>query len=98
MHTSKIIAIKNWIDSMGFELVKSHLLNSKYTCINYYTLGNFGVFEAISKSSQNSEVNGEQKLKFISWDPWGQDFVVHSAKELSEAYQESLTFNPQLAG
>ena len=83
---------------MGFELVKSHLLNSKYTCINYYTLGNFGVFEEISKPSKNDETAGEEKLKFISWDPWGQDFVVRSAKELSEAYQESLTMNPQLAG
>ena len=83
---------------MGFELVNSHLLNSKYTCINYYTLGNFGVFEEISKSSKSSDSAGEGKFKFISWDPWGQDFVVHSAKELSEAYQESLMVNPQLAG
>ena len=82
---------------MGFELVKSHLFNSKYTCINYYILGNFGVFEEISKSSKGSEVRGEEKLKFVSWNPWGEDFVVHSAKELSEAYQESLTVNPQLA-
>jgi hypothetical protein len=49
MPTRKIAAIKHWIENMGFELVNSHFLNSKFTRINYYSLGNFGVYEEISE-------------------------------------------------
>ena len=97
MPTRKIAAIKKWIETMGFELVNSHLINSKYTRINYYSLGNFGIYEEISAPAKSNESKSEGKMKFISWNPWGEDFVVHSVKELSNAYQESLTINPELA-
>jgi hypothetical protein len=97
MPTRKIAAIKKWIETMGFELVKSHLLNNRYTRINYYSLGNFGIYEEISTPSTDREAESEGRMKFISWNPWGDKFVVNSVKELSNAYQESLTINPELA-
>ncbi|NEU07539.1 hypothetical protein GZH53_04355 [Flavihumibacter sp. R14] len=95
MPRKQIAAIKNWIESMGFELVKSHILNSKYTRINYYNLGNFGIYEEISESK--NKVDGNKRLKFISWNPWGDEFEVNSVKDLSKAYEDSLIVNPQLA-
>ena len=82
---------------MGFKLVTSHLNNSKYARINYYSLGNFGIYEEISKPSTKSESKSEGKMKFISWNPWGEDFEVNSVRDLSDAYQESLLINPELA-
>ena len=67
MPTRKIAAIKNWIETMGFELVKSHILNNRYTRINYYSLGNFGIYEEISKPTKDPEANSVSKMKFISW-------------------------------
>ena len=96
MPTKKISAIKNWIETMGFELVKSHLISGKYSRINYYSLGNFGIFEEIAEPAK-SQSTSERKMKFISWNPWGDDFEVNSVKELSKAYQDSLTINPELA-
>ena len=37
--------IKNWMETMGFELVKSDFFNDNL--FNYYHLGNFGVCEEI---------------------------------------------------
>ena len=61
MPLKKISAIKDWIKFMGFELVKSHLINRRNTRINYYSLGNFGVYEEISKSEK---INAEPLLTF----------------------------------
>lgn len=97
MPTRKIAAIKKWIETMGFKLVKSHLNNSKYSRINYYSLGNFGIYEEILKPSKKPDSKSEGKMKFISWNPWGEDFEVNSVKDLSDAYQESLVINPELA-
>ncbi|HEY0667316.1 MAG TPA: hypothetical protein VGD22_04015 [Sphingobacteriaceae bacterium] len=88
-------AIKTWIKSMGFELVKSHVLNRKNTRINYYSLGNFGIYEEIFKKSPSSKI-GNVKRKFISWTPWGIDFEVSSVKDLMRAYEESEEYNPDL--
>ena len=80
---------------MGFKLVKSHVLNRKSIKINYYSLGNFGVYEEIFKSAPSSR-NGDLKRKFISWTPWGIDFEVTSVKDLMRAYEESEEYNPDL--
>ena len=48
MVKSKIAAVKDWIKVMGFELVKSHDLSGDEVKINYYNLGNFGIYEEIS--------------------------------------------------
>ena len=85
-------AIKNWIKSMGFKLVKSHVLNRRNRKINYYSLGNFGVYEEIFKSTSSSN----EKRKFISWNPWGIDFEVNSVNDLRKAYEESEKYNPNL--
>lgn len=87
-------AIKTWLKDMGFKLVKSHVLNRKNTKINYYNLGNFGVYEQIFKSSSS---NSNERRKFISWTPWGIDFEVNSVKDLRKAYEESEEYNPDLA-
>jgi hypothetical protein len=97
MPTRKIAAIKHWIETMGFELVKSHIISNRYTRINYYSLGNFGIYEEISKTPRTEEKKKERKRKFISWNPWGEKFEVNSVKELSKAYQDTLTINPELA-
>ena len=76
---------------MGFELIKSHDLNNKSVKINYYSLGNFGIYEEITNKGKNAD-----KLRFISWTPWGVDFEVHSLKELSDAYQDSIRYSPEL--
>lgn len=89
-------AIKTWIKAMGFKLVKSHVLNRKNIKINYYSLGNFGVYEQIFKSTTASK-SGSEKRKFISWTPWGIDFEVNSVKDLIRAYEESEEYNPELA-
>ncbi|WP_026897804.1 hypothetical protein [Daejeonella oryzae] len=94
MPVKKRTAIKEWIKSMGFKLVKSHLVNRRNTRINYYNLGNFGIYEEISRPEEN---NAEKKLKFISWSPWGEHFVVNSVQELSEAYEDNLALNPELS-
>jgi hypothetical protein len=86
-------AIKNWIKAMGFKLVKSHVLNNKNVKINYYSLGNFGVYEEIFKSQRSSN----EKRKFISWNPWGIDFEVNSVRDLMKAYEECEEYNPDLA-
>ena len=96
MPSKKISAIKKWIEAMGFELVNSHLISGKYNRINYYSLGNFGIYEEIAKPAK-SQTESEGKRKFISWNPWGDDFEVNSVRELSEAYQDSLIINPELA-
>jgi hypothetical protein len=95
MVKSKIAAIKDWIKIMGFELIKSHDLSGQEVKINYYSLGNFGIYEEIS----NNKLVGrskELKLRFISWNPWGIDFEVTSLKDLIEAYQESKSYSPEI--
>lgn len=82
---------------MGFELVKSQRLNKNALRVNYYSLGNFGIYEEISILAKSGKTLAQKHRKFISWNPWGIDFVVTSVKDLSKAYQESLIYNPELA-
>ncbi len=96
MARGKIIAIKNWIKEMGFELVKSHVISGKSLLINHYSLGNFGIYEEISKGIKTGKKTAGEKLRFISWTPWGVDFEVNSVNDLSQAYQEFIDFNPEV--
>ncbi len=96
MARSKIAAIKNWIKKMGFELIKSHVIKGKSTKINYYTLGSFGIYEEISKGIKGGKKMAGDKLRFISWTPWGVDFEVNSVNDLSKAYQDSISYNPDV--
>ncbi|NQV76656.1 MAG: hypothetical protein HQ491_11465 [Bacteroidetes bacterium] len=77
---------------MGFELIKSHYLNNDALKINYYFLGNFGIYEEISTKEKNVD-----KLRFISWNPWGIDFEVRSLKQLCDAYEDSISYSPELS-
>ena len=86
-------AIKDWIKKMGFKLIKSHNLNHRTTKINYYSLGNFGVYEEILKTQKSGAA---EKRKFISWTPWGIDFEVNSVRDLSRAYEEFVEYNPNV--
>lgn len=97
MARNKIAAIKSWMKSMGFKLIKSHLVNGKTTKINYYSLGSFGIYEEISKGIKDGKKIAEDKFRFISWTPWGVDFEVNSVNDLSQAYQDSVNFNPELS-
>lgn len=90
----KASAIKNWINIMGFELVKSDIL--KNSLFNYYSLGNFGVYEEVVNSVKSDKINKSKTQKFISWNPWGEFFEVNSVKDLDDAYQDSLIINPEL--
>ena len=96
MARSKIAAIKSWIKEMGFKLVKSHVVNGKATKINYYSLGSFGIYEEISKGIKGGKKMAGEKLRFISWTPWGVDFEVNSVNDLSKAYQDSISYNPDV--
>lgn len=93
MPKKTVYAIKNWLKTMGFKLVKSHVLRRRGTKINYYSLGNFGVYEQIAQSGSPSK---DRNRKFISWTPWGIDFEVNSVKDLRRAYEESEEYNPEL--
>ena len=80
---------------MGFELIKSHDLSGEEVKINYYSLGNFGIYEEIS----NKKLEGSKKqtkMRFISWNPWGIDFEVSSLKDLVDAYQDSKSYSPEM--
>jgi len=94
MTQNKALSIKNWIKEMGFKLTKSHLLEKRSRRIKYYTLGNFGIYEEITP--KKSDV-ASKKQRFISWTPWGDNFEVNSVKELSKAYQEFITYNPNVS-
>ena len=96
MPREKISAIKNWIKSMGFKLVKSHVINRRSLRINYYRLGNFGVYEEIPTPVRSDKRGAHKDRKFISWTPWGVDFEVNSVKDLSKAYEDSQLYNPDL--
>jgi len=96
MVKSKIAAIKNWIQLMGFELIKSHELISKGIKINYYSLGNFGVYEEISNKKKLGR-NTSDNMRFISWNPWGIDFEVNSVKDLMDAYQDSQSYSSEIS-
>lgn len=96
MVKSKIAAIKDWIKLMGFELIKSHDLIGKETRINYYSLGNFGVYEEISNKKKLGRNNGSD-MRFISWNPWGIDFEVNSVKDLMDAYLDSQSYSPEIS-
>lgn len=96
MARSKITAIKSWMKNMGFKLIKSHVINGKTTKINYYSLGSFGIYEEISKGVNHGQKVAVDNLRFISWTPWGIDFEVTSVNDLSEAYQNSITYNPDI--
>lgn len=95
MVKSKIAAIKDWIKTMGFELIKSHNLSGDEVKINYYSLGNFGIYEEISNKKLAGRTTVE-KMRFISWNPWGIDFEVTSLKDLVEAYQDSKSLSPEM--
>ena len=95
MVKSKIAAIKDWIKTMGFELIKSHDLSGEEVKINYYSLGNFGIYEEISNKKLAGRAKGT-KMRFISWTPWGIDFEVSSLKDLVDAYQESKSLSPEM--
>ena len=96
MARRQVSKIKNWIKEMGFKLVKSHTRKQRKVRINYYNLGNFGVYEQIVKPlySNNPEL---QHRKFIAWTPYGEHFEVSSIKDLSSAYHENLLINPELS-
>lgn len=96
MVKSKIVAIKDWIKLMGFELIKSHDLIGKEVKINYYSLGNFGVYEEISNIKRPGR-NDSGKMRFISWNPWGIDFEVNSVKDLMDAYQDTKSYSPEIS-
>ena len=96
MVRSKITAIKSWMKNMGFKLIKSHVINSRTIKINYYSLGSFGIYEEISKGIKKGQKVADDNLKFISWTPWGIDFEVNSVNDLSEAYQDSIDYNPDI--
>ncbi|MEJ7779191.1 MAG: hypothetical protein WKF68_06345 [Daejeonella sp.] len=96
MVRSKITAIRNWINKMGFELIKSQVVNDRSTKINYYSLGSFGIYEEISKGIKGGKKMAKDKLRFISWTPWGIDFEVNSVNDLSKAYQNSISYNPDV--
>ena len=87
--------IKNWMETMGFELVKSDFFNDNL--FNYYHLGNFGVCEEIQSSEETINSDDLKQIKFISWNLWGEDFEVNCVNELSKAYQDSITNNPEIA-
>lgn len=88
-------AIKNWIKNMGFKLDRSHVRDSRTRRINYYTLDNFGVFEEIS--ADRSARESRKRQKFISWNPWGIDLEINSVRDLSQAYEDFLKYNPNVA-
>ena len=96
MVRSKITAIKSWMKNMGFKLIKSHVINGRTIKINYYSLGSFGIYEEISKGIKKGQKVADDNLKFISWTPWGIDFEVNSVNDLSEAYQDSIDYNPDI--
>lgn len=91
MAKSNITVLKNWMNTMGFELVNSHDFKEPYLRINYYTLGNFGIYEEISVNKNKSK-----KLRFITWNPWGIDFEVFSLKELQDAYHDFIFYSPEI--
>ena len=95
MVKSKIAAIKNWIKTMGFELIKSHNLSGEEVKINYYSLGNFRIYEEISNKKMSGGTEKEI-MRFISWNPWGIDFEVSSLNDLVEAYQDSKSLSPEI--
>jgi hypothetical protein len=94
MTATKASLIKNWIKSMGFKLYKSHLLNSRSKKIKYYTLGSFGVYEEILMPKDDSKKITDER--FISWTPWGVDLEITSVRDLSKAYEEFLSYNPNV--
>ncbi|WP_411273650.1 hypothetical protein [Daejeonella sp.] len=96
MARSKIAAIKSWMKNMGFKLIKSHVINGRTTRINYYSLGSFGIYEEISKGIKDGNKIAADKLRFISWTPWGIDFEVNSVNDLSQAYHDSINYNPDM--
>ncbi len=98
MTPAKEKSIRSWIRKMGFKLSKSHNLSRQARKINYYTLNNFGVYEEIETSAKGEIKQAENKPhKFTSWTPWGEDFEVNSVKDLSNAYDDFLRYNPDVA-
>jgi hypothetical protein len=95
MTRNNALSIKNWIKNMGFKLTKSHLLEHRTRKIKYYTLGNFGVYEEITPVKK-SESSSDKKRKFTSWTPWGDNVRINSVKDLSNAYEEFIEYNPNI--
>lgn len=80
---------------MGFELINSHVIKGK-SKINYYNLGNFGIYEEVSKEMKPGRKTAAIVRRFISWTPWGVDFEVRDVNDLSKAYQDSISYNPDV--
>jgi len=95
MTRNNALSIKGWLKDMGFKLTKSHFLEHRTRKINYYTLGNFGIYEE-TKPAKKAEALSEKKRRFISWTPWGDNFEVNSVKDLSKAYEEFMNYNPEV--
>jgi len=81
---------------MGFKLTKSHHLDHRKKTINYYTLGNFGVYEETTPVVKPDSGKSKNQ-KFLSWTPWGDGLEINSVKELSKAYEEFTNYNPEIA-
>jgi len=70
---------KNWMNARGLDLVNMHYFKESSLKINYYTLGNFCIYEEILVNKNKSK-----KLRFITWNTWGIDFKIFSLKELKD--------------
>ena len=92
MEKTKNSAISKWIKLMGFKLIRSYVKGKSR--INYYSLGNFGIYEELTKADQSNPRARSIIRKFRSWNPWGIDFEVKSVSDLSRAYQDNLSYNP----
>jgi hypothetical protein len=95
MTPSKASSIKAWLKSMGFKLYKSHMLNRSSKKIKYYTLGSFGIYEEIQIPKTDNKKAVERE-RFVSWTPWGVDFEIKSVRDLSKAYEDFLSYNPNI--
>ena len=92
------VAIKDWIQTMDFELIKTHILSAEELEVNYYSLANFYIYEEITQPSPTlKNMNKTLEVRFFYWNPWGINFEVQSLKELMEAYQDSKSYNPDLS-
>lgn len=95
MTRNNALSIKGWLKRMGFKLTKSHSLQHHTRKINYYTLGNFGIYEE-TELKNKAQSAPDKKRKFISWTPWGDNFEVQSLKDLRDAYEEFMKYNPEV--
>ncbi len=83
--------IRQWLTDMKF---KKSVMESSSNGLKtiYYYLGNFGVFEQTSTND-----NIKNAIKFITWNPYGDDVRVGKLGDLVEAYSENLEYNPSFS-